>query len=184
MIMIKEFALLLFLIFFTAGCYGTITGTVVDAETGKPMEGAVVLVEWTKTKGMGLTYTESYKVIEVVTDKDGKATISGVFNPLVDPPDVTVYKKGYVAWNNQYIFPTYKKRKDFKWQNDYVVRLERLERFKKFGFEEHESFIYGAAHPERETEKKKLFIKEYNEWEKEEVIKERAKRGKFGEDVN
>src|SRR3990172_7997079 len=144
MLMIKKFALLLFLIFFTTGCYGTITGTVVDAETGKPMEGAVVLVEWTKTKGMGLTYTESYKVIEVVTDKDGKATISGVFNPLVDPPDVTVYKKGYVAWNNKYIFPDYKKRADFKWENGAVVGLERFK--EGHSRADHVYFLHSITH--------------------------------------
>ena len=110
---LKYAFIVLALIFLTAGCYGEITGTVIDAETGQPIEGAVVLVEWTVTKGLGLTYTQSYQVIEVVTDKDGKATVSGVFNPFVNPPHVTIYKKGYVAWNNEYIFPDYKKRTDF-----------------------------------------------------------------------
>jgi hypothetical protein len=48
------------------------TGTVQDAETGAPIEGAVVFVEWTKTKGLpGLTSTKVYKIVEVETDKDG-----------------------------------------------------------------------------------------------------------------
>lgn len=122
---IRVIGLLAMLLFIT-GCYAEITGTVVDAETGKPIEGAVVLVEWTKTHGFGHTYTESYKVVEAITDKDGKATIAGTFSPTVNVPHVTVYKKGYVAWNNEMIFPDYKKRTDFKWKNGYVFRLERF----------------------------------------------------------
>ena len=119
---VRLYALIIFLLFGTIGCYATITGTVVDPETGEPIEGAIVLVEWTKTKGFGLTYTESYKVIEAITDKEGKATVSGIFNPMVNPPDITIYKKGHVAWNNKFIFPNYKKRKDFKWQSEYVFK--------------------------------------------------------------
>ena len=62
----------------TPGCYAEMTGTVVDAETGAPIEGAVVLVEWTVTKGVpGMTVTETYKVIEKITDKEGKVKIPG-----------------------------------------------------------------------------------------------------------
>ncbi|MBI5748930.1 MAG: hypothetical protein HZA00_07370, partial [Nitrospinae bacterium] len=80
---IQNLFLILTILFLTTGCYAEITGTIVDAETGEPIEGAVVLVEWTKTKGLGLTYTQSYQVVEVITDKDGKATVSGVFSPFV-----------------------------------------------------------------------------------------------------
>ena len=104
-------------ILLNSGCYANMSGTVIDAETGKPIEGAVVLVEWTKAEGVpGLTSTKSYKVVEAVTDKDGKFTVENVKKILIDPPDVTVYKKGYVAWNNEYIFPDYRKREDFKWE--------------------------------------------------------------------
>lgn len=44
----------------------------------------------------------------------------------VNHPSLTVYRKGYVAWNNQYIFPDRKRRLDFKWSNDYVFRLEKF----------------------------------------------------------
>lgn len=108
------------------GYYPAITCTVVDADTGKPIEDAVVLAEWTITKGFGFTYTESYKVVEALSNKEGKVTISGAFNPIANKPQVTVYKKGYVAWNNEYVFPNYKKRTDFKWKNGYVLKLERF----------------------------------------------------------
>ena len=52
--------LAILLVFMVTNCSAEITGTVVDAETGKPIEGAVVLVEWTMTKGVpGMSHTES-----------------------------------------------------------------------------------------------------------------------------
>jgi hypothetical protein len=127
----------------TSGCYAEMTGTVVDAETGAPIEGAVVLVEWTVTKGMpGMPVTETYKVTEVVSDKEGRVNISGVFNPSVNPPHVTVYKAGYVAWNDEFIFPDYKKRKDFKWQSDYLFKLEKFR--PEYTHDAHVFFIHTA----------------------------------------
>ena len=141
---VRLYALIIFLLFGTIGCYATITGTVVDSETGEPIEGAVVLVEWTKTKGLpGLTHSESYKVIEAVTDKNGKVTIDGVSNPTVNPPHVTVYKKGYVAWNNKYIFPTWEKRKDFEYKNGITIQLQHFK--KNYSHYDHASFIGSGA---------------------------------------
>jgi len=42
-----------------SGCYFPISGQVIDAETLQPIEGAVVLVEWTKVRGLGEHWTES-----------------------------------------------------------------------------------------------------------------------------
>lgn len=130
------------LLFLTTGCYATITGTVIDAETGKPIEGTVVLAQWTATKGFGLTYHERYKVIETVTDKEGKFIVSGVLNPFVDPPEVVIYKEGYVAWRNDFIFPDYKKREDFKWKNNYIFKLKPFK--KGYSHSQHISFISTA----------------------------------------
>ena len=42
-----------------SNCYAQINGTVVDAETGQPVGGAVVLAEWTVTRGLpGMSYHE------------------------------------------------------------------------------------------------------------------------------
>ena len=35
-----------------SGCYSGINGKVVDGITGNPLEGAVVLAQWTKTHGL------------------------------------------------------------------------------------------------------------------------------------
>ncbi len=135
----------LLLILATSGCYPQITGTVLDAETGAPIEGAVVFVQWTKTKGLpGLTYHDIYKIIEVETDKDGKFTISGTLSPFVDPPEVVIYKRGYVAWRNDFIFPGWRKRTDFKYQNDIVIKLEKFK--ERLSHKEHLDFIgYGIS---------------------------------------
>lgn len=137
------YLILIVMLFSATGCYADMTGTVVDAETGKPIEGAVVLAEWTKTKGIGLTSTESYKVVEVVTDKDGKFSVSGVSAFFVTP-HLTIYKKGYVAWNNEFIFPDYKKRTDFKWQSGHVFRLEQFKE-NVYSHKEHVMFIYAPV---------------------------------------
>jgi len=163
------------LVLINTGCYAEITGKVIDAETGLPIEGAIVLVEWTVTKGLpGMTYHESYKVAEIVTDNEGKVTISGVSNLLINPPDVTVYKNGYVAWNSNFIFPGYKKRADFKWQNGAVFKLEKFKA--QYSFIEHQSFIGEAAHIGLSPDKKQLFLRVYNEGERDKVIKERQRR--------
>ena len=141
----RLYALILFLLFGIIGCYATITGTVVDSETGEPIEGSVVLVEWTKTKGLpGLTYHEVYKIIEVITDKDGRFTISGTYSPLVDTPEVVIYKKGFIAWRNDFIFPGFKKRTDFKYKSGVVIKLEKFK--DAHSREEHIDFIEYGVH--------------------------------------
>ena len=164
------FLAILLSLFIVTGCEGTITGVVVDAETGQPIEGAVILVEWTQAKGLpGMSYTESYKVVEVVTDEEGKASLEGVANPFVSSPRVTVYKKGYVAWNNEFIFPDWKKRTDFKWENNYVFKLEKFK--PKYSYRKHLSFIRASIASFDEGNKKQKMKNAY-EWEVDKVVQE------------
>jgi hypothetical protein len=111
-------------------------------------------------------------VKEALTDKEGKVRISDV-SKLFAQPHVTVYKKGYVAWNNQFIFPDYKKRTNFKWQNNLLIKLQLFK--KEYSYIDHQAFIDGAAHVGLSPSKKQLFLKIYNEGERESVIKERQK---------
>ncbi len=161
---------------FVGGCsaYPDMTGTVIDAETGKPTEGAVVLVEWTKPKGIGLTNTESYKVQEIITDKDGKFAVSGVSTPFVNAPDLTVYKKGYVCWNNKYIFPDYRQRSDFRWDTIFTVKLVKFS--EKYLYNDHVTFIKNSIRPSLNHEAKKIMYSAFA-WETDMARKERVDKG-------
>jgi len=114
--------------FAISGCYPGITGRVIDSETQMPIEGAIVLAQWTMTRGLpGLAYHTLYKSVETETDKDGKFSLSGVYSPFVDVPRLVICKKGYVTWRNDYIFPDYNKRTDYNiWQSGYEYRLDQF----------------------------------------------------------
>ena len=130
--------------FTLSGCYLGITGRIIDAETQQPIEGAIVLVEWTKTHGYPFSATTSFKDEEVVSDSSGKVELSGIFNPFVNFPQVTVYKQGYVAWNSRFIFPPgYTKRTDFAWRDGYVFCLEQFR--SEYKYKDHVGFIYSVV---------------------------------------
>jgi len=175
----KYIFLLTMTLFIVSGCSGSIGGTVVDADTGQPVEGAVVLAEWTRTSGkwIGLRATDSYKVVETITDKAGKFSVRGVLNPLVDPPHLTIYKKGYVAWNNEFIFPDYKKRRDFILQNGYIIKMEKFN--EEYSYDKHEDFIMTCIHSSLNIESKKKFL-DASKWEEELALQERTKKRIMG----
>lgn len=164
------FAILLIILFGSLSHAATFKGKVIDADSKEPIEGAVILVEWTMDKGLpGLSHSESYKVVEVVTDKEGKFEVSGVLNPLVDQPHITIYKKGFVAWNNEYIFPDYTKRDDFKWTENSVFRLGHFK--PEYSYDAHVSFINITIRSTIAYEKKKLMISAFD-WETDLARKE------------
>ena len=92
---INRLFFILAILSFTSGCYLGITGTVIDAETQLPIQGAVVLAQWTDSHGIGLTYHTVHKIEETETNKDGKFSLSGVYSPFVDTPVLVIYKNGY-----------------------------------------------------------------------------------------
>ena len=156
----------------TTGCYLPISGRVIDAETNQPIEGAVVLVEWTKTIGYGLTRTESYKVIEVLSDKEGHYDLPGCYSPFVNSPDVLVYKIGYVAWNNKLIFPKYEKRSEYQWRNNDIYKMQKFK--SEYSINAHMNFIDDIV-LSGNLEQKKLMIKAL-QLEKEKAFEERRSR--------
>ena len=81
------------LVFTSTGCAGTIQGQVVDAQTGQPIEGAVVLGFWEKQREQ-----------EVETNTHGRFTLDWPSDVPEDAALVIVYKFGYVVWNNYDIF--------------------------------------------------------------------------------
>jgi len=141
----------------------SISGAVVDAETGTPIEGAVVLVEWTRRMGIGDYHTVSVRAGETITDKEGKFYVLGPLHPFVDPQDVTVYKKGYVAWNNKFIFPDYAHRK----QSVDMYQAVKLDHYKDaYSYDQHVSFILTCINSTIASHKKGKFKAAFD-WELE-----------------
>lgn len=172
----KVYFIIALVLIIIPGCYKGITGIVVDSETGKPIEGAVVLVEWTKTHGIGEHWTESYKVATAVTDKDGKFKLPGCYSPTVNEPNVTIYKKGYVAWSSRWIFPSWENRKDYEWRSGDVYKLERFK--DTYSYVDHDGFISRSINDTIGWENKKLFMKTYYDSEERLIIRERSERDK------
>ncbi len=160
------FLLGLFVVFkiwvFISNNYHTITVDVMDAETSEPIEGAVLLAQWTKTAMTVERSSVNFKVIEVLSDEKGQFTIPGFYESGVDKPRLVVYKKGYVAWRDDFKFMDYKNRKKpFRWRSGNVVELERFKIPRSRDIiNNHHSFItggYGSGVPSDGVFKKALF---------------------------
>ncbi len=120
-----RFVLLILVIMFNTGCshYSGISGKVVDNATGKPIEGAVVVAQWTKARGwLGEQQSELHKIIETLTDKEGKFSLSGAAGFALEPPEMIIYKEGYIPWRNDGIFPD-KNKQEHEWKNNVTYKL-------------------------------------------------------------
>jgi hypothetical protein len=83
-------------------------GQVVDAATGEPLEGVIVLAVWDKVSpGMIHHRRDYHDVDEVVTDADGRFVVPErsrlTANPFVsiDGPNLVIFKPGYGRWRRQ-----------------------------------------------------------------------------------
>ena len=105
--------------------YPPIKGTVVDNASGKPIEGALIVAQWTKKHGFGLTYHELILITETLTDKDGKFAITKTPNDwFLEPPEMIIYKDGYIPWRNDSIFPSCNIVKNNEWNDNATYKLE------------------------------------------------------------
>ena len=119
--------LLLALSLCCTGCshYSDISGRVVDGSTGKPIEGALVVAQWTKPRGLpGMQYHDLHKIVETLTDKDGQFLLGGTSGFIVNQPEMIIYKEGYIPWRNDSIFPSSSIVKEHEWKNNVTYRLE------------------------------------------------------------
>ena len=165
---------------FTLGNHG-VSGRVVDAETGQPIEGAVALCVWIEPRwGVEITH-HVVAVSESVSDKDGRIRAGGTWRMFLDPPELTIYKRGYVAWNNQEVFvplSEYKKnpdlftfkRTDFSWKSGFVAKMEKWK--DGYSFNEHEAFVANNTAGART----KTFAAAMD-WERLEQVKENDRIG-------
>ena len=105
-----------------------IKGQVVDAETGKPIKGAAIHIYWGKPgsgpPGLAASGVQ-VEVAEDLTDGEGFFKVPK-YSSLFKHYYMAVYKKGYVCWISEKIFPTYEERKGFKLKNGMVIKLEHF----------------------------------------------------------
>ena len=122
----------------------TVTGRVVDAETGKPIEGAAVHIFWAKSGSgpPGLGGEVKVDVVETLTDADGSFEVPK-YNKYSYTYNMAVYKKGYVCWSNRKVFPTYEERHDFKLKTGMVIKLEQFK--PKYSQLKHADFTLAAS---------------------------------------
>jgi hypothetical protein len=146
------------------------TAFIVDDQTGKPIEGAVAIAIWrgptsdcTLIQGVEGGCWGANRVKETVSDKEGKIFIDGFWNWHLGKgryPQLTVYKFGYVCWDQKQIFiPNYKWEKRTDFNKD--IRIVRLKKWTEgFTFNEHSSFESDVTNGDYSTSKTPLFVKE------------------------
>jgi hypothetical protein len=123
-----------------ADLLGPYDGIVLDADTDRPISGAVVAASWAFERGIGLQAPLASREIVVESGVDGRYAIPR----LTDLPDASlpggmstrlrrftlvVYKRGHVAWRSDRRFDDGGRRRDFsqlgnrarleKWQQGY-----------------------------------------------------------------
>jgi hypothetical protein len=150
---------------------GPYEGRIIDADTGQPIEGVVVLGIWnTETPSAAGALTNYHDAMETVTDKSGEFTIKGLgllFMSNVLPMDVVIFKAGYTYYG----LMTWKelKRAVKKEDNRLIIRL------KKFTIEERRN-QGGPPDPPSEAPLKKviLMLQEIDRDDKERGLKARG----------
>jgi hypothetical protein len=119
--------LLVIVLVSVSGCshYSDITGRVVDGVTGRPIIGAVVVAQWTNTRGiLGLQYHNLHKIVETMTDNEGKFSLNGTSGFILNPPVMIIYKEGYVPWRNDMVFPSCNIVKNNEWKASMTYKLD------------------------------------------------------------
>ncbi len=146
------------------------TATLIDEETGKPIEGAVALAIWRKTSSTEGAWFEGGKfevlrIVEEVSDSNGNIYISGFWNWHLENeryPHLTIYKRGYVCWDQGsiYIDELHRiKRTDF----DKGHRIVRMRKWPEgFSFIGHERFVNSVTFGDHSEAPKRLFNKEFH----------------------
>jgi len=112
---------------------GAFDGQVVDAQSGKPIAGAIVQASWAFETGRGLVAPAGGSVTTVATDNDGRYVIDRLSDlpsarARVAAVTVVVYERGYVAYRSDRVFDNAvggaRARTDFS-QHQNKVKLDR-----------------------------------------------------------
>lgn len=166
------------------------TAIVIDAETGQPIEGAVVIAIWRKHSFKDAWFEGGTMIVarveEAVSDMEGNIYIDDFWDwHLFEDrsPHLTIYKTGYVCWDqaniyiNEYNAP---ERKDFNKDN----RIARLKKWPEgFSFVGHGSFVNSVTQGDMHEAPKKLFRKAFD-YERNYRVMERTERRKMRKEVD
>ncbi|MDY0002936.1 MAG: carboxypeptidase-like regulatory domain-containing protein [Polyangia bacterium] len=133
---------------------GPFTGRVLDAGTGKPIPSALVYASWEFVRGIGFVVPGGAETWVGRTSADGRYTIPaltrlpGGFTRAVARFRLVIYKRGYVAYRSDRIFPGDLGRHDFH-QIDNKAQMERWS--PELSHEEHLAFVGGSGLLTREA---------------------------------
>lgn len=198
---ILKSALLMFCIFLllsttACGFHYNVKGRVVDAVTGKPIEGASIAVHWLGQKIGPVPLASGAYTIEKAKDISDKYGFFRIPRYFIKSFYMGVYKKGYVCWNNREIFlQTGKKIKDqfgirtydvkdrigFKVRDGMVIKLEPFTATDRYIRVRHASFVTATSGASGGLtgigEEWKIKLEEIRKW-KEERLKKKLNRKK------
>lgn len=137
-------------LFASCGMHHNIKGKVINAQTGEPVQGAVVAIKWIRYKLAPPGYPtpkERYGTTEDITDAQGGFTIPKY---TIGTHFMGVYKTGYVCWSSDTIFNPDGENEDeifvHRWENvknGMVVELEP--KSEDFPWIKHASFIQSVG---------------------------------------
>ena len=127
---------------------GPFEGIVVDAETDRPIAGAVVSGSWAFERGVGLVGPAGAEEVATQTGADGRYRLPRL-EALPEGPSMrirrftlVVYRRGFVGWRSDRRFPEGTVRRDFSQRGNRV----RLERWRDgLTYHQHVRFLGGGA---------------------------------------
>jgi hypothetical protein len=131
-----------------ADLLGPYDGIVLEAESDRPVAGAVVAASWAFERGVGLRAPAGSNEVVVETGADGRYTIPR----LAELPQgasmrvrrftLIVYHRGHIGWRSDRLFPSRAARRDFS-QRGARIRLERWQ--PQLGHAQHLVFLGGGS---------------------------------------
>ena len=131
-----------------ADLLGPYDGIVVDADSERPIAGALVAASWAFERGIGLQAPLGSQEFVTETGVDGRYQIARLPNlpsglsTRIRRFSLIVYHRGHVAWRSDRRFPGREARRDFS-QRGNRIRLEKWQ--PTFLHSEHLVFLGGGA---------------------------------------
>lgn len=127
---------------------GPYTGVVIDTETEKAVTGALVVGTWTFARGLGAAAPRGSHEAWAKTDSEGRyelprlEEIPGGLSTRVSAFQLVIYKRGYVGYRSDHVFPDGAVRSDFA-QVGNLVRLDKTD--DQLSHMQHLAFLGGNA---------------------------------------